>query len=87
MNEIAESTTIAPDKPAKSAPDKSLRPLPDGRRVYRELELAKMMGIHPQTVRRWRRTGTGPQHFRVNARFVAYTSDAIADWLAAGGGK
>lgn len=63
---------------------KSLRPLPDGRRVYRELELAEMMGIHPQTVRRWRRTGTGPEHFKVNARFIGYTSKAIADWLASG---
>jgi predicted site-specific integrase-resolvase len=41
-------------------------------------QAAQMLGVHPDTLRRWRRERVGPTHLRVN-RTIRYLPDVILD--------
>ena len=47
-----------------------------------EREVASIVGVTARTVRQWRYEGTGPRHFRVNARLVRYSRFELEQWLA-----
>lgn len=49
-------------------------------RVLREDQAAQMLGIHVQTLRRWRRAGTGPKHLRLGARLYGYRIRDVCTW-------
>jgi hypothetical protein len=51
---------------------------------HSEKKLAKELGHHPQTLRRWRHQGIGPK-FAMNGREIIYHNDDVALWLRAGG--
>lgn len=42
--------------------------------------LARMMGLQPQTLRKWRWQGKGPAFVRDGGR-VLYSAKVVADWL------
>lgn len=48
-------------------------------------EVARMLGLLPQSVRRWRMTGYGPAYFRLGGPRgrVVYRNDDVEAWLAA----
>ncbi len=58
----------------------ALTRLPETRRVLREQELARMLGIHVQTIRRWRRAGTGPKCIRLGPKLWGYVMEDLVAW-------
>jgi predicted DNA-binding transcriptional regulator AlpA len=48
-------------------------------------DAAAMLGIKPQTLRKWRLTGTGPRYVRLGGPLgrVAYRQSEIDAWLSA----
>ena len=47
-----------------------------------ERELADLLGVHTQTLYRWRANGTGPRWVRLpGGRQVRYRIDAVDEWL------
>ncbi len=60
----------------------ALRPAGRGQAVLplmTETGVAKLCGVHVQTLRRWRRLGTGPPWLR-RGRQVVYDRAAVRDW-------
>jgi hypothetical protein len=49
------------------------------RLMMTETDVAKLCGVHVQTVRRWRRLGTGPPWLR-RGRQVVYDPDVVRAW-------
>ncbi len=45
------------------------------------LEVARFLGIHPQTLAAWRSQGRGPKWVKVGARVVRYRPGDIEKWL------
>ena len=45
-------------------------------------EVAQHLGIHPQTLKEWRRKNYGPPALRVGGQF-RYRPDEVAAWLDA----
>lgn len=43
-------------------------------------EAARFLGIHPDTLRRWRREGIGPRYSRIG-RLIRYHVDTLDEWL------
>ncbi len=50
------------------------------REVITEKKLAQMLRVHPVTLWRMRRDGTGPKHFRVGRR-ILYRKGDIETWV------
>ena len=50
-----------------------VRTLADGRMT--RTEAAHYIGVHPQTLRRWSREGTGPAPIKIGGRFHYFISD------------
>lgn len=44
--------------------------------------LAKILELHPDTLRRWRREGRGPRYVPIGRRVIRYTLEAVDEWLA-----
>lgn len=44
-------------------------------------ELAAELNVTPETLRRWRKAGTGPDWIRVGDRFVRYPREGVQEWL------
>lgn len=45
---------------------------------------AGYIGVHPDTVRRWRMDGTGPSYIKLGShrsRQVRYRKDVVDEWL------
>jgi Helix-turn-helix domain len=61
----------------KSASQRQTRPT--GMPLMTESDVAKVCGVHVQTIRRWRRLGTGPPWMRLDRR-VAYDPAALWEW-------
>jgi predicted site-specific integrase-resolvase len=45
-----------------------------------EAQVAELCQVHVQTVRRWRRDGTGPPSLRLGGR-VRYDPTSVREWL------
>lgn len=43
---------------------------------------AELLGLRPQTLRLWRMSGVGPPYIRLSTSRVAYSAQALADWMA-----
>lgn len=41
------------------------------------------LGVHENTLKRWRRTGTGPRYIRVSRSRVRYRVRDLESWLSA----
>jgi predicted DNA-binding transcriptional regulator AlpA len=54
----------------------------NGSRLLTELEVAKFLGVHPQTLVNWRKAGTGPRSFRIGLRRIFYNPADVASWMA-----
>lgn len=50
-------------------------------------ELAAELDVTTETLRRWRKAGTGPAWFRLGDRFVRYQRDDIRTWLVERGAR
>lgn len=61
----------------------SIAKIGDHLRVLREDETAKLLGIHVQTLRRWRRDGTGPRFFRLGGKLYGYRVGDVQAWQEA----
>ncbi len=61
------------------------RSTPMSKEVFTAKELATMINVNEGTLARWRETGRGPRHFRLDARSlrspVRYHRDDIAEWV------
>ena len=57
--------------------------LTESRRVLREEEAARLLSIHVQTLRKWRRAGTGPRHIALGAKLFGYVVQDVLDWQEA----
>ncbi|MDN5855537.1 MAG: helix-turn-helix domain-containing protein, partial [Actinomycetia bacterium] len=44
-------------------------------------QVARMLGVTTETLRRWRRLGSGPVARRVGPRLVRYDRVAVQAWL------
>jgi excisionase family DNA binding protein len=53
---------------------------PERERLMSEQELADYLGVHVDTVRRWRRLGTGPPYVLVGTK-PRYRPSAVEAWL------
>jgi len=49
--------------------------------VYTQEELAKLFGVKPLTVRRWRQSGEGPPWVQVSDRRVLYLKETLSEWM------
>lgn len=49
--------------------------------VYTVRELAAMLQVQPDTLRKWRVAGTGPKFIRESARSVVYLRESVHEWL------
>ena len=50
--------------------------------VYRPEEVASMLGIKPQALRRWRQRGVGPPFVKETPRSTVYPKAGFERWLA-----
>jgi excisionase family DNA binding protein len=46
--------------------------------ILREREAASLLGVSVQTLRRLRKAGTGPRHFRIGRNILYRRGDVIA---------
>jgi|GEM_PF-4118383 excisionase family DNA binding protein len=44
-------------------------------------ELAAWLGVHPFSVKRWRRMGVGPRGIRTGLRALRFRKSDVLDWL------
>jgi hypothetical protein len=49
--------------------------------IIRPAELAAMLGILPDTLRKWRKSGRGPAFVRETPRSVVYLRQTVETWL------
>jgi transposase-like protein len=49
--------------------------------VYRPDELARMLGVTPNTLREWRKKGHGPKFIRHTSHCVVYLKTTVHQWL------
>lgn len=49
--------------------------------VYTVAELAAMLQVQPDTLRKWRVAGTGPKFIKESARSVVYLRESVHEWL------
>lgn len=49
--------------------------------IYTVRELAAMLEVQPDTLRKWRVAGTGPKFIKETSRSVVYLRDSVHDWL------
>ena len=57
--------------------------LTESRRVLKEPEAAKMLGLHVQTLRKWRRAGKAPRHIQLGTQLFGYVVQDVLDWQEA----
>ena len=50
--------------------------------IHLEKDAAHILKLHPRTLQRYRKDGTGPNFVRRGKRFIGYTEEALADWVA-----
>lgn len=50
--------------------------------VYTPAELAEMLGLTTDTLRKWRTAGKGPAFVRETRRSCVYRKSAVDEWLA-----
>lgn len=51
------------------------------RELLSPAQASQLLGVGIETLRRWRRTGTGPPARRLGPRLVRYDRDAVLAWL------
>lgn len=51
-------------------------------RAFDTKTLAKILNVHPGTLRRWRNEGRGPRFVAIGPRMIRYTLEAADEWLA-----
>jgi predicted DNA-binding transcriptional regulator AlpA len=51
-------------------------------RAFDPPALAKILKLHPDTLRRWRREGRGPRFVTIGPRTIRYLFEAVEEWLA-----
>lgn len=56
----------------------------DGNGMLSEREAAKLLGLTPSALRKWRQIHRGPHFFRLSARCVRYIRQDIESWIAEG---
>lgn len=61
----------------------SIGKVADHLRVLREDEAAAVLNIHVQTLRRWRREGSGPSFIRLGAKLFGYRVGDLQAWQEA----
>jgi predicted DNA-binding transcriptional regulator AlpA len=54
----------------------------NGSRLLTEFEVAKFLGVHPQTLVNWRKAGQAPRSFRLGLRRIFYNPQDVASWMA-----
>lgn len=69
--------TTAPT-PTEAAPAALRRP-----RLMTTADLAELLQIHPDVVKRWRTTGDGPAFVTLSRTAVRYQPRAVSEWLEA----
>jgi hypothetical protein len=52
--------------------------------VLSPADLARRLGVHPQTIHNWRFTGKGPEYFRLG-KHVFYRLEDVVSWELATG--
>lgn len=50
--------------------------------VYTPRELAALLGVQPDTLRKWRIGGIGPPFIRATRISIVYRKSAVEEWLA-----
>lgn len=50
--------------------------------VYTPRELAALLGVQPDTLRKWRIQGIGPPFIRATRISIVYRKAAVEEWLA-----
>lgn len=45
-------------------------------------EAARYLGVHPDTLRRFRRTDRGPRYSTIGRRLIRYSLEALNEWLS-----
>lgn len=54
-------------------PDEALTPM----------QVARRLGVHPRTLKRWRSDGTGPPWFELPSGHARYSLQGLDDWIDA----
>ncbi|MEE3502534.1 AlpA family phage regulatory protein [Acidiphilium acidophilum] len=51
-----------------------------GDRLIKERDVARLMGVVPRTMMRWRKLGCGPKYVRLGNTLVAYRESDLREW-------
>jgi predicted DNA-binding transcriptional regulator AlpA len=51
--------------------------------LLKDADVAKMLGIKPDTLRIWRLAGKGPKFLKIGTHNVRYRRETVEAWLAA----
>ena len=51
--------------------------------LLRTEDVARLLGVRAQTVRTWRARHRGPTYFKISRNIVAYSREAVEEWLGA----
>jgi len=58
-------------------------------KLLQDVEVARILGVEPDTLRAWRRQGRGPAFIEVGSKTVRYRAEDVRAWIQAqrrGGG-
>ncbi|MGO9120491.1 MAG: helix-turn-helix transcriptional regulator [Desulfomonilaceae bacterium] len=50
-------------------------------KLLRVSDLAKCIGVHESTIRRWCQKGAGPAHIKIGRGHYLFDSEAVEQWL------
>jgi len=50
--------------------------------LLKESQAAKILGVSPRAMQKWRSNGRGPIYVRISARCIRYRTSDLAKWTA-----
>ena len=55
----------------------------DPDQLLTEPDVAELIGVHVETLIRWRKSGTAPKHLLISSRWIRYRRSDVDAWMEA----